>query len=436
MKRASFLLAAFFLALFLFLLWWRQPPPSPCLAFVEGRIAVAQGRHLAWFGLEGRRIGEEKLPFIPSRLMSVGNALAAMVEGERALSVRSSEGVWRGIAPPPESRGSGIWASGSGRLYYLQPSNAQIWGKALSSGEWGRFLAEGEELENPVDLAPLGEGLVILNRDPPEAVAFDGKGRGALPMDLDRMRLWPLQRPVFEAPLDYLRPRRCDIPRRVWASPGGKVAVLFSSKKDDARRWVLLSEEATGERVVREGLLALRSEGLKRKALPQDLVFVSEDRAVLTSHRGGLWLHDRSLRLLAEWERLSPAPPRWERLAKAWAPWAALAMALLSLLAALWPPTRAGTAMRAIPKRAYGVAFASMILPGLGQFIQRRHLGGGGYVAGGAGGGRGVYALTMRMKAGGFVTPATYIECLLAVAFAWVWSVGEAFFHEGWGEGA
>jgi hypothetical protein len=400
------------------------------LANAEGKIAFAQGRHLRWLDGEGATAGTLELPEKAGRLTQLDGRLAFVPEKSNRLRVHSVQGTWETLEPPKDASGEGVWAAGPKRLYYLQIRPAFIWTRSVAETAWTPFLAEGEELENPTDLAVQGDALVVLNRDPAEAVVFDGSGKSSRRFELTRARLWPLQRPVFESPLDYLRPRRCDTARRLWAREDGRLIALFTTEDGAAPRLVGL-DPGTGEApVVREALLALRTEGLKRKAVFQDVEFLPDGTTLVTSNLGGLWIHDANLRFKKEWENLPPPSSSFVRGLGRIGPWVLLAGFLLSLLAAAWPRSTSDESVRPIPRRAWIVALASLLVPGLGQATQKRWGWALFWILWATAWGALSLLLTLRLKRGEFVAPATYIESFLALGAAWALSALQAFWRE------
>jgi hypothetical protein len=370
------------------------------------------------------------LPEPAERLMSFDGGLAFVPRGSDRLLHQDPGGPWVSEAPPKAFSGEGAWETGEGRFYYLQLRPAFVWTRAVTETDWHPFLAEDEELENPVALSSQGKGLAVLNRDPAEVVVFDGQGKSIRRFELTRSKLWPLQRPVFESPLDYIRPRHCDTPRKLWAREDGRLAVLFTTQDGTAPRLVSLDPGPDEAVTLKEGLLALRADGLKRKAALQDLAFLPDGRTVLTSNLGGLWLYDPNLRLTREWENLPMPPPSWARWGKALTPWLLLVGFLLSLLASAWPKDATAALGVRIPRRAWAVGAASLVIPGLGQGFLRRWGWSWFWVLWAVGWGVLALFLTLRLKKGGFVTPATYIESLLAFSSAWLGSAFQAFYME------
>jgi hypothetical protein len=430
MRRKTILAAAVFLILLVISLWRIRPASPPCLAYVDGRIAFSKGRLLQWINPDGSFSGNLELPESAERLMSWDGTLAFVPRGSNRLLRRDSSGTWITEAPPKASSGDGVWAVGTGQLYYLQLRPAAIWTRVASETQWRTFWAEGEELENPVDLFPQGNGLVVLNRDPAEAVVFDEKGTAVRRFDLTRSKLWPLQRPVFESALDYVRLRRCETPRRLWSREDGRLAVLFTTEGGDAPRLVSLNPGSGESVTVKEAMLGLRVEGRKRKAVIQEMAFLPESQAVLTSNLGGLWLHGGNLQLMKEWEKLPLPPSSWTRWMKILAPWLMLMGFLLTLLGSAWPRNAGSRLGTSIPRRAWVLGGVSLVVPGLGQLFQKRW----GWVlfwlVWTVGWGVLSVYLTLRLKRGGFVTPATYVESLVAFLVSWAGSAFQAFLWE------
>lgn len=429
MRRRPLLVASFFLVLFFAALVLRRSAPPPCLAFAEGRVAYAVGRDLRGWDPSGRALSTERLPSRPDRLIAWGGLLAYQPKSSRGVLVRGADGSWTADAPPPASTGEGRWASGAGKIYYLQLRPATVWCRDAAGSAWRPFLAEDEDVENPVDLAPLGDGLVLLNRDPQEAVEFDARGRSLRRFQLTRDRLWPLQRPVFEGALDYFRVRHCDVPRRLWAREDGSLSILFSTEDGEAPRWVVLFPQPSGTPLVREGVLAVRSEALRRSTHLCDIALLPGGTFLATSDGGGLWSYDEAARLTGEWLPLKAPPPPWKKWSAVVGTWGLLLASLVSLAAAAWPRRESDRGAR-IPPSAWWLGIAGGLVPGLGQALQRRW----GWAVFWAltAGGWGVLALdlTRRIRSGAFVTPATYVETLLALLLTGLLAGLQAFREE------
>jgi hypothetical protein len=390
-------------------------------------VVVAQGHQVRWFTLEGREVRTTSLPFIPGRLSNLGGCLAFQRRSSDHYWAQAGGTAWTQIESPQGLSGEGVWAAGGDRLYHISSRSATLLSRAVSAGVWRPFMEQAEEIENPVDLVPDGRGLLVLNQDPPGAVRLDVSGRSTHSYELTRDKVWPLQRLVFAAPLDYLRPRRCETPQRIWASLDGRFAVLFTTEDGRSPRLAVFFPVKGDDVTVKEGLLPLRSEGLKRGAVIADFLFLQDGTSLLTSDRGGLWRFDRNVRLIKEWEPLPPYPPTSQRLATRWGPWLLLVSGLLSLIVAAWPQDKNRVVGNKVPRRAWAMGAASVVVPGLGQALQRRW-------------GWSVFwfvwvmawaalfiFLTARLKAGGFVAPATYIECALAGLAFWFFSGLQAF---------
>jgi hypothetical protein len=230
--------------------------------------------------------------------------------------------------------------------------------------------------------------------------------------------------------LDYVRLRRCETPRRLWSREDGRLAVLFTTEGGDAPRLVSLNPGSGESVTVKEAMLGLRVEGRKRKAVIQEMAFLPESQAVLTSNLGGLWLHGGNLQLMKEWEKLPLPPSSWTRWMKILAPWLMLMGFLLTLLGSAWPRNAGSRLGTSIPRRAWVLGGVSLVVPGLGQLFQKRW----GWVlfwlVWTVGWGVLSVYLTLRLKRGGFVTPATYVESLVAFLVSWAGSAFQAFLWE------
>jgi len=430
MRRKPLWTALGFFVLFLLSRWTFSPPPEPVLAWVAGRAALAQGKTLAWFDPAGAPAEPQTLLVPAFDLLSVQDRMAYATGPPSDLILPQSDGTSIRLTAPPDSRGEGRWATWGDKLYHLQLRPTAIRVRDLPDGDWREFLAQDEEMENPVDLSAFEGGLLVLNQDPAEAVWFNDQGRSVDRVPLTRSRIWPIQRPVFASPLDYLRPRRADQPQRLWAKDDQTAAVLFTTANRQAPCLVVIGRAAGVP--VREIFVALKSDAKRRKAQFGDFTWLPEGESLLTTNQGGLWLYGSNGVIRKEWRGLPPEEEETIRWTRTFGPWSFLLCAFIALVWAAWPSSRPSDRDPAwsIPTRAWRLGGLSLVLPGLGQAFQRRWgwvlFWGGSCLA---------WALltvflTHRLGSESYVSPATYIESWLGI----LGSMVGASFHAFWGE--
>jgi len=430
MRRKPLWAALAFFVLFLLSRWAFSPPPDPALAWVSGRAVLAQGKVLAWFDPKGAPAEPQTLQAPAFDLFAVQDHLAYATSPRSDLFIPQSDGAPVRLTPPPDSRGGARWASWGNKLYHLQLRPAAIRVRDLPDGDWKEFLAPDEELENPVDLSAFEGGLLVLNQDPAEAVWFNEHGASVDRVPLTRNRIWPVQRPVFASPMDYLRPRRADQPQRLWAKDDQAAAVIFTTANGQAPCLVVLGRAAGAP--VREIFVALKSEAKRRKAQFGDFTWIPEGESLLTTNQGGLWLYGSNGVIRKEWQGLPPQEGGAVRWVRSFGPWSFLLGAFLALVWAAWPASRPSDRYQAwtIPAKAWRLGGLSFVLPGLGQAFQRRW---GWALFWGASCLAWVLLtafLTHRLGSETYVSPATYIESWLGV----LGSMVGASFHAFWGE--